>query len=127
MAESVYEAVGGMKTFTALVDAFYRRVETDPVLRPVYPTNSSCFHSARDHLALFLAQFFGGPRTYSEKRGHPHLRMRHARFRIGQAERDAWLTNMLAAMDEVAIPEDAAGPMRRYFEEASEFLINHGK
>ena len=127
MAESVYEAVGGMETFTKLVDAFYRRVETDPVLRPMYPRNASCFQSARDDLGIFLAQFFGGPRTYSERRGHPHLRMRHAPFRIGSAERDAWLANMLAAMEEVGIPEDAAGPMRRYFEEASEFLINKGK
>ncbi len=82
--QSFYEAVGGEETFTRLVHRFYQGVATDPVLRPVYPARD--LGPAEEHLRLFLMQYWGGPRTYDELRGHPRLRMRHARFAIGEAE-----------------------------------------
>lgn len=137
---SVYDIVGGMDTFQALAVAFYRRVEDDALLRPMYPKHlwghghsrpaagETIPHhgvcSAVDTLAAFLAQFFGGPTEYSDVRGHPRLKMRHVRFRIGQAERDAWLTHMWAAIEEVGIEEPVASVMRQYFDQASTFLIN---
>jgi hemoglobin len=137
---STYEIVGGKTTFQRLAEAFYRRVETDALLRPMYPKNlwghkrsqnasatkpaGQGLCSPVDTLAVFLAQFFGGPPEYSEARGHPRLKMRHVRFHIGQAERDAWLTHMLAAMEEIGIEEPASSVMRQYFDQASTFLIN---
>ncbi|MBW3624516.1 MAG: globin [Armatimonadetes bacterium] len=118
---SVYEQVGGMETFRRLADAFYRRFEADPLLGPMMPGDLA---PARERQALFLAQFFGGPTTYSEKRGHPRLRMRHLPFSIGKAERDAWVAHMADAMEEVGIQEPARTTMRRYFEDAATFLIN---
>lgn len=120
-SSSVYEQVGGMETFRRLADAFYRRFEADPLLRPMMPGDLG---PARERQALFLAQFFGGPGTYSEMRGHPRLRMRHLPFSIGRAERDAWMAHMLDAMEEVGIEEPAYTTMRRYFEDAATFLIN---
>src|SRR5580692_9775215 len=93
-----YEAVGGEETFTRLVHRFYQEVEADPVLRPVYPTAD--LGPAEEHLRLFLIQYWGGPSTYNDLRGHPRLRMRHAPFVIGLAERDAWLHHMLDAVRE---------------------------
>ena len=95
---SFYEAVGGEEFFTRLVHRFYQGVADDPVLRPVYPAKD--LGPAEEHLRLFLMQYWGGPRTYDELRGHPRLRMRHARFAIGEAERDAWLHHMRVALDE---------------------------
>ena len=95
---SFYEAVGGEEFFTRLVHRFYQGVAEDPVLRPVYPAKD--LGPAEEHLRLFLMQYWGGPRTYDELRGHPRLRMRHARFTIGEAERDAWLHHMRVALDE---------------------------
>jgi hemoglobin len=120
-AGSVYELVGGQEPFRRLVDKFYDAVETDTLLRPLYPAS---LDESREHLALFLAQFFGGPDLYSQKRGHPRLRARHLPFRIGRAERDAWVQHMLAALDEAGIEEPAATHMRTYFQEAATFLIN---
>ncbi len=119
--DTLYEVLGGMPTFQRLADAFYRRVGDDPVLRPMYPDDIGL---SSEHLALFLAQRFGGPSTYMQQRGHPRLRMRHFPFRIGRAERDAWVANMLAAMDEVGIPEPARSLMQRFFEDSATFLIN---
>jgi hemoglobin len=119
---TVYEMVGGMETFKKLADAFYTRVEADDFLFPMFGARSMA--KAREHLALFLAQFFGGPTQYSDKRGHPRLKMRHIPFKIGQAERDAWLGHMLAALDEVGIQEPALTPMRRYLDQTATFLIN---
>ena len=89
--ENLYERVGGQAFFDALVERFYAGVETDPILRPLYPEDLA---DPKAHLALFLAQYWGGPPTYSEQRGHPRLRMRHAPFVIGLPERDAWLRHM---------------------------------
>ena len=98
---TLYDAVGGEETFRQLVAGFYSRVRTDPVLRPLYPESE--LDAAEDRLRMFLVQYWGGPTTYSEQRGHPRLRRRHMPFAIGPAERDAWLTNMREALDEVAL------------------------
>ena len=105
---TLYDAVGGEETFARLVGGFYERVREDPVLRPLYPEEDLA--AAEVRLRMFLVQYWGGPTTYSEQRGHPRLRMRHNPFVIGPAERDAWLRNMRAALDDVALaPEhDAA-------------------
>jgi hemoglobin len=120
-SSTVFQAVGGLETFRRLVDAFYRGVEGDPLLRPMYPADLT---ESREHLALFLAQFFGGPTTYSEQRGHPRLRMRHLPFTIDAAARDAWLKHMRAAVDEIAPPEPARGILLDYFSNAANFLVN---
>ena len=124
MAETrtLYEAVGGETTFFALVEAFYREVEQDPELRPMYPPD---LKAPRDHLALFLIQYFGGPQTYMAMRGHPRLRMRHVPFIIGERERNAWFGHMSAAVDELGIAEPYRGDMLRYFSDAATFMINH--
>lgn len=87
--ENFYDAVGGEPTFRRTVGRFYQLVGEDPVLRPLYPEEDLTV--AEERLRMFLIQYWGGPRTYSEQRGHPRLRMRHAPFRIGPTERDAWL------------------------------------
>jgi len=120
----VYELVGGEDTFRRLVHAFYGRVYADPRLRPLFPDDRI---GAEDRLTLFLMQYFGGPTTYSQQRGHPRLRMRHFPFAIGQAERDAWLGHMLAALDEVGVTEPALSAMRDYFDSGSTFMINRGR
>ncbi|HZS85905.1 MAG TPA: globin [Chloroflexota bacterium] len=111
----------GEDAFRRLVHAFYSRVYADPLLRPMFPDDRP---AAEERLSLFLMQYFGGPTTYSERRGHPRLRMRHLPFSIGQRERDAWLGHMLAAMDEVGIAEPARAAMIDYFEHAATFMIN---
>src|SRR5437764_73419 len=103
-AASVYEQIGGEATFRRLVDTFYAKVEADPVLRPLFPADLG---PGKEHQFLFLSQFFGGPAHYAVRRGHPRLRARHLPFAIGQREADAWLGHMLAAIDEVGIPEPA--------------------
>jgi hemoglobin len=118
---SIYDLVGGHEAFFRLVNAFYDLVEQDPVLRPLYPES---LDEPRQHLALFLVQFFGGPDIYSQQRGHPRLRARHLQFKIGRAERDAWVKHMTAALDAAEIDEPAHGQMREYFEQAATFLVN---
>src|SRR5688500_1887624 len=118
---SVYDCLGGDEKFALLVEAFYRGVERDPVLRPMYPEELG---EARERLLLFLIQFWGGPRRYDEQRGHPRLRMRHFPFTIGPEERDAWLKHMRAAVDEAQIPEPARTAMLAYFENTAHFLMN---
>jgi hemoglobin len=118
---TLYDQIGGLETFRRLVDAFYRGVEYDPILRPMYPDDLT---ESRERLALFLAQYFGGPGTYSEQRGHPRLRMRHLPFPIDAAARDAWLTHMRAAVEAVAPPEPARSVMLAYFQQVADFLVN---
>jgi hemoglobin len=118
---TLYASVGGADTFRRLVDRFYARVEADPLLRPLFPAD---LEPGKEHQYLFLIQYFGGPTAYGEHRGHPRLRMRHAPFVIGQAERDAWLAHMLAALDEVGIAEPARTTMRGYFEHAATAMMN---
>jgi hemoglobin len=118
---TIYEVVGGDATFKQLVDAFYQRVEADPVLRPMFPDD---LEPGKRWQFLFLTQFFGGPQRYAQERGHPRLRMRHHPFPINQEAQRLWLTYMLAAMDEVGIEEPARTVMRDYFERGSAFMIN---
>jgi hemoglobin len=119
---TVYDRVGGMTFFERLVDRFYEGVAADPVLRPIYPEPDLA--GARHRLTLFLAQYWGGPRTYDRGRGHPRLRMRHFPFAIGPAERDRWLLHMRAALAELAPPEDLADAFERYFDNAAEAMRN---
>jgi len=122
---SVYDAVGGRAFFVDLVDGFYAGVSADPLLRPLYPEDLT---DSRRHLAGFLTQYWGGPSTYSDERGHPRLRMRHAPFAIGVAERDAWLRHMLGSLDVVAAtretPVDAVDRIRAYLADVADFLVN---
>jgi len=119
---TVYEAIGGEPTFTRLVDAFYAGVAADPVLRAIYPEDD--LGPAAERLRLFLIQYWGGPTTYSDTRGHPRLRMRHAPFAVGVAARDAWLRHMRAALDAVALPAEYDDLLWQYFTRAAESLRN---
>lgn len=120
---SVYEQVGGEEFFRRLVQGFYARVEKDEILRPMYPDE---LDESRRTLQLFLIQYWGGPRTYLEERGHPRLRMRHAPFRITKRARDAWLTAMTGALDEVRneISPEAYEEMTEYFAMAATSMRN---
>jgi hemoglobin len=118
---TLYERVGGQPFFDALVDRFYEGVAGDPILRPLYPDELA---DPKRHLALFLGQYWGGPPTYGDERGHPRLRMRHAPFEIGLAERDAWLRHMTDAVGASDAPPDARVELVEYFEMASRSLIN---
>jgi hemoglobin len=124
MAQEVtfFEAAGGEETFRRLVHRFYQGVATDPVLRPLYPEED--LGPAEERLRLFLIQYWGGPRTYSDRRGHPRLRMRHAPFPIGEAERDAWLTQMRAAVDDIGLPEELEKMLWDYLVMAANSMIN---
>jgi len=124
---SLYERVGGMPFFERLVDRFYEGVATDEVLLPLYPEQPD-LSGARHRLTLFLAQYWGGPHTYIEERGHPRLRMRHLPFRIGTLERDRWLLHMAAAVEAACadLPggDDVATTLMAYFVPAAEHLRN---
>lgn len=117
-----FEAVGGEPTFRRLVDEFYRGVADDPLLRPMYP--EADLGPAADRLTLFLVQYWGGPGTYSQQRGHPRLRIRHAPFAVSPAARDAWLRHMRRAVDSLGLPEEQAGALWDYLERAAYFMVN---
>lgn len=119
--QTIYEAVGGMVWFESMIDRFYDAVESDVLLRPLYPEDLT---ESRDHMVKFLAQYWGGPTTYSEERGHPRLRMRHAPFVIGTAERDAWVTHMVGAVRTGGLHPDVEQHMVDYFEMAATHMIN---
>jgi hemoglobin len=123
--DALFARVGGEQFFTDLVDHFYLDVAGDPLLRPLYPDDLT---ESRRHLALFLMQYWGGPATYNEQRGHPRLRMRHAPFVVGPAERDAWLRHMRSAVDRMVetgrlAPSDAE-ELGAYFDMAAHSLVN---
>lgn len=120
---SLYDEVGGMAFFTALVDEFYDRVAADPILLPLYPEQDD-LGPARHRLTLFLAQYWGGPTTYSDDRGHPRLRMRHAPFSIGVPERDAWMAAMTGALDELAPSANIRQRLDAYFVMAADSMRN---
>jgi hemoglobin len=124
LSRSIYELAGGEETFRLLVRRFYSRVATDPVLRPIYPDED--LSGATERLTLFLIQYWGGPTTYNDQRGHPRLRMRHQPFVIGQAERDAWLGHMHAAVDSLDLAPAVRKALLDYFETASTAMINRG-
>ena len=119
---TLFERVGGMPFFEDLVGRFYDAVATDTVLRPIYP--DADLRPAQRRLTLFLAQYWGGPRTYDHERGHPRLRMRHAPFPIDPVARDRWLLHMRAALAELQPPADAAAELELYLEMAAEAMRN---
>ncbi len=120
--ESFYDQIGGADTFRRLVHRFYQGVADDALLRPLYP--DADLGDAEVRLRMFLEQYWGGPKTYGEERGHPRLRMRHAPFRIGPAERDAWLVHMRAALDEVELDADHEATLWGYLTTAADSLVN---
>ena len=119
---SFFDTVGGEPMFRRLVDRFYAGVAEDPLLRPMYPEED--LGPAADRLTLFLMQYWGGPTTYSANRGHPRLRMRHAPFRVGPDERDAWLRHMREAVDSLDLPEPQHSTLWNYLERAAYFMVN---
>ena len=119
---SLYEQIGGEPTFHRLVSRFYQEVAADPELRPVYPSKD--LGPAEEHLRLFLIQYWGGPATYNELRGHPRLRMRHARFYISERERDAWLRHMRTALDELELEPEQDKQLWEYLTMAAQSLVN---
>jgi hemoglobin len=121
-SRTFYQAVGGEPTFRRIVGRFYELVAKDEVLRPLYPEDD--LGPAEERLRLFLMQYWGGPHTYSETRGHPRLRMRHAPFRIGPTERDAWLRCMRTAVDEAELDEEYRAVLWNYLEMAANSLLN---
>ncbi len=117
----VYSLLGD-EGFRCLVAAFYRRVAADDLLGPMYPKHDLA--EAEERLRGFLIQRFGGPAAYSQQRGHPRLRMRHAPFRIDQQGRDRWIELMEAALAEVHLPAEAVVPLRKFFHDSATFMIN---
>jgi hemoglobin len=120
-ASTLYERVGGTAWFEALTERFYAAVAADPVLRPVYPDD---LDGSQHRLCGFLIQYWGGPADYSDQRGHPRLRMRHMRFAIGPAERDAWYRHMTAAVTAGGLTPPDELAMLRYFAAAATQLTN---
>lgn len=125
----MFDAVGGQSFFDKVVDAFYDAVEKDHVLLPLYPEGADTV-GARRRLALFLSQYWGGPTTYSDERGHPRLRMRHVPYGIGELQRDHWLLHMVAAIETTVstLPDDIRETVRTdfiaYVTNAAEHLRN---
>lgn len=117
-----YEAMGGAPTFERLVAVFYAGVAEDPVLRPLYPETDLA--PAERRLRIFLEQYWGGPRTYSDERGHPRLRMRHAPFRVTEDARDRWLHHMRAAVDTVDLPDEQRDQLWSYLVMAAHSMVN---
>jgi hemoglobin len=120
---SLFEEVGGSQFFDQLVERFYEGVATDDVLLPLYPEQSD-LSGAKERLTLFLQQYWGGPTTYSDERGHPRLRQRHFPFVIGERERDRWMVHMMAAVDELSPNEAVHQRLMEYMAMASTAMIN---
>ncbi|MFM1789502.1 MAG: hypothetical protein RLZZ12_851 [Actinomycetota bacterium] len=119
---TLYDEMGGRETFEKLVSHFYALVAVDPVLRPMYPDED--FKGAAERLLMFLEQYWGGPTTYSEQRGHPRLRMRHAGFHIGETERDVWLRHMKSAVDEIEMQANLKEELWNYLVMAANSMVN---
>ena len=118
---SLFERVGGMPFFAALAGRFYAGVADDPVLRPLYPPE---LDAAQDRLKLFLAQYWGGPTTYSDSRGHPRLRMRHAPFAVTPVAAQHWLEHFRAALDAVELTPEQDARFWDYVTHAAQFMVN---
>ena len=114
--------VGGRETFERLVRRFYEGVAVDPILRPMYPEED--LEGAIQRLTGFLEQYWGGPSTYSEQRGHPRLRMRHQPFKVNPAARDAWLAHMRVAVDSLGLPPLQENQLWDYLERAAFAMVN---
>ena len=121
-AATFYDQVGGHETFERLVAEFYRGVAADPVLRPMYP--EADLGPAQQRLTLFLQQYWGGPTTYSDERGHPRLRMRHAPFAVGPQARDRWLAHMRAAVTSLHLAPVLESTLWDYLERAAWSMVN---
>jgi hemoglobin len=121
-ARTFYDEVGGHDTFVRLVSRFYAGVRQDPVLAPLYPQDD--WDGAEERLRGFLEQYWGGPTTYSQRRGHPRLRMRHAPFAIGPVERDAWLRHMRDAIDALELTAEQDATLWTYLEMAAHSMQN---
>ena len=121
-AYNFYEAVGGHDTFVKLVDVFYDGVAEDPLMRPMYPEED--LGPAKERLLLFLEQYWGGPKTYGELRGHPRLRMRHMPFEVTPAARDAWLRHMRVAVDSLSLAPLHEATLWDYLERAAHSMVN---
>ena len=121
-ARTFYDEVGGAPVFRALVHHFYAGVRTDPVLAPLYPQDD--WDGAEARLRGFLEQYWGGPTTYSDERGHPRLRMRHQPFTVTPAQRDRWLTHMMAAVDTLDLAPANDLLLRDYLERAAHSMVN---
>jgi len=119
--QTAFERWGGEPFFTALVERFYEGVAVDPLLRPMYPEDLT---DSKAHLAMFLMQYWGGPRHYSDQRGHPRLRMRHAPFAIGSAQADAWLRHMTDAVHRSGLEAADERELLDYLHMAARSLIN---
>jgi hemoglobin len=119
--DAIYEAIGGAETFWRIVDNFYNAVYEDKPLYAIYPQD---LVENKRTLALFLIQYFGGPRDYSDERGHPRLRMRHAPFAIGQAERDGWMRHMTDAVKAENLSPEIEKAMLEYFDRTATFMMN---
>jgi hemoglobin len=119
---SFYDQIGGHETFQRLAEAFYEGVKDDPVLRPMYPDDD--MDGAVWRLRAFLEQYWGGPKTYSEQRGHPRLRMRHQPFKVNPEARDRWLSHMSAALDTVELSELDRAMFWDYLERAAHSMVN---
>ena len=117
-----YEQVGGHETFVRLVDAFYDGVAADPALRQMYPEEDLA--PAKERLRMFLEQYWGGPKTYSQQRGHPRLRMRHAPFRVNPDARDRWLAHMRAAVESLRLAPMLESVLWDYLERAAWSMVN---
>ncbi len=120
--QSFYDAVGGHPTFVALVHRFYQGVASDPPLRAIYPEDD--LGPAEVRFRMFLEQYWGGPTTYSDERGHPRLRMRHGPFEVTPAQRDRWLTHMRAAIDSLSLTASQAHELWTYMERAAHSMVN---
>ena len=120
-SDTMYDRVGGQRFFIELVNKFYDFVESDTLLRPMYPTD---LNPGKSYLAGFLSQYWGGPTNYSDERGHPRLRMRHAKFSIGHQERDAWIQHMKAALKSMNISDEDMNTMEIYFENTATMMLN---
>lgn len=119
---SFYEEVGGRETFARIVSVFYREVALDPVLKPMYPEED--LGPAEERLLLFLEQYWGGPTTYGETRGHPRLRMRHMPFHVDADARDRWLRHMRTALDEAHLSPLHETTLWDYLERAAYAMVN---
>ena len=120
--DNFYDAVGGAPTFAKLTARFYEGVASDPEFRAMYPEED--LGPAEERLRMFLEQYWGGPNTYQQQRGHPRLRMRHAPFVITVAERDTWLRHMKTALDELQLPSRYSDEMWEYFVHAADAMVN---
>lgn len=121
-AATFYDEIGGMPTIRKIVDRFYEGIATDELIRPMYPEED--LGPAAERLTLFLAQYWGGPTTYSDNRGHPRLRMRHAPFAVSPAAKDRWLHHFRAGLDSVNLTPEQDAKFWAYAEHAAQFMVN---